>query len=82
MFRLGLVDTLVTHANIKGFGLMYSAVDSRGAGGARAPPEFGDLEKGQSLISAYRSLAITMNTPGFKKLSTALYSIKAVLKVR
>ena len=49
-----------------------SAVDSGGAGGARAPPEFGGLEKGRSLISAYRSLAITMNTPGFKKLSTAL----------
>ena len=35
----------------------YSAVDSGGAGGARAPPEFGGSEKGQSLISAYRSLA-------------------------
>ena len=33
--------------------------------------EFGGSEKGRSLISAYRSLAITMNTPGFKKLSTA-----------
>ena len=49
-----------------------SAVDSGGAGGARAPPEFGGSEKGRSLISAYRSLAITTNTPGFKKLSTAL----------
>ena len=49
-----------------------SAVDSRGAEGARAPPEFGGSEKGRSLISAYRSLVITMNTPGFKKLSTAL----------
>ena len=28
-------------------------------GGARAPPEFGGSEKGRSLISAYRSLAIT-----------------------
>jgi hypothetical protein len=28
------------------------------------------LEGGQSLISAYWSLAITMNNPGFKKLST------------
>ena len=36
-----------------------SGVDSRGAGGARAPPEFWGSEKGQSLISAYRSLAIT-----------------------
>ena len=44
----------------------------RGAGGARAPPEFGGSEKGRSLISAYRSLDITTNTPGFKKLSTAL----------
>ena len=40
--------------------------------GARAPSEFGGSEKGRSLISAYRSLAITTNTPGFKKLSTAL----------
>ena len=50
----------------------FSAVDSWGAGGARAPPEFGGSEKGQSLISAYRSLAITSNTPGFRKVSTAL----------
>ena len=49
-----------------------SAVDSGGAGGARAPPKFGGSEKGRSQISAYRSLAITTNTPGFKKLSTAL----------
>ena len=48
------------------------AVDSGGAGGARAPPEFEGSEKGRSLISAYWSLAITTNTPGFKKLSTAL----------
>ena len=47
-------------------------VDSGGAGGARAPPEFGGSEKGQSLISAYRSLAITASTSGFEKLSTAL----------
>ena len=52
--------------------LFISAVFSGGAGGARAPPEFGGSEKGRSLISAYRSLAITTNTPGFKKLSTAL----------
>ena len=51
---------------------MCSAVDNGGAGGARAPPEFGGSEKGRSLISAYWSLAITTNTPGFKKLSTAL----------
>ena len=51
---------------------MISAVDSRGAGGARAPPEFGGSEKGRSLISAYRSLAIITNTPRFKKLNTAL----------
>ena len=37
-----------------------------------APPEFVGSEKGRSLISAYRSLAIITNTPGFKKLSTAL----------
>ena len=51
---------------------IFSAVDSGGAGGTRAPPEFGGSEKGRSLISAYRSLSITTNTPGFKKLSTAL----------
>ena len=32
-------------------------------------------EKGRSLISAYRSLAITTNNPGFKKLSTELIGI-------
>ena len=40
--------------------LLFRAVDSRGA---RAPPEFEGSEKGRSLISAYRSLAITTNTP-------------------
>ena len=44
-----------------------SAVDSGGVGGARAPPEIGGSEKGRSLISAYWSLAITTNTPGFEK---------------
>ena len=53
--------------------LRISAVFSGGAGGARAPPEFGGSQKGQSLISAYQSLAITTNTPGFEKLNTALY---------
>ena len=51
---------------------LLSAVDSGGAGGARAPPEFGGSQKGRSLISAYQSLAITTNTPGFEKLNTAL----------
>ena len=51
-----------------------SAVFSGGAGGARAPPEFGGSQKGQSLISAYQSLAIIKNTPGFEKLNTALPS--------
>ena len=50
----------------------YSAVFSGGAGGARAPPEFRGSQKGRSLISAYQSLAITTNTPGFEKLYTAL----------
>ena len=54
--------------------LIGSAVFSGGAGGARAPPEFGGSQKGQSLISAYQSLAITTNTPGFEKLNTALRS--------
>ena len=35
---------------------IHSAVDSGGAGGARAPPEFGGSEKGRSLIFAYRSV--------------------------
>ena len=52
--------------------VMYSGVDSGGAGGARALPEFEGSEKGRSLISAFRSLAITASTPGFQKLSTAL----------
>ena len=30
---------------------LYSGVDSGGAGSAKAPPEFGGSEKGQSLIS-------------------------------
>ena len=49
-----------------------SAIDIWGVRGVRALPEFGGSEKGQSLISAYWSLAITTNTPGFKKLPTAL----------
>ena len=48
-------------------------LDGGGAGGARAPPEFGGSEKERGLISAYWSLAIHMNTPGFKKVSTALH---------
>ena len=51
---------------------MHSGVDSGGAGGARAPPEFGDSEKGRNLISAYQSLAITSSTSGFEKLSMAM----------
>ena len=53
-------------------GSLLSAVFSEGAGGTRAPPGFGGSQKGQSLISAYQSLAITTNTPGFEKLNTAL----------
>merc|ERR1712008_378376 len=56
-------------------------VFSGGAGGARAPPEFGGSQKRQSLISAYQSLAITTNTPGFEKLNTALqFYIQLVFK--
>ena len=58
--------------------LLNSAVDGGGAGGARVPPEFGGSEKGRSMISAYRSLAITTNTPGFNKLSTALIGSKSM----
>ena len=60
--------------------VLSSAVFKGGAGGARALPEFGGSEKGQSLISAYRSLAITTNTPGFKKLSTALLSQQTTIE--
>ena len=49
-----------------------SVIFSGGAWGARASPEFGGSQKGQSLISAYQSLAITTNTPGFENLNTAL----------
>ena len=65
---------LKRESNIPGAIKMYiiSAVFSGGAGGARAPPEFGGSQKGRSLISAYQSLAITTNTPGFEKLNTAL----------
>ena len=52
--------------------LLLSAIDSGGAGGARALLEFWGSEKGQSLISAYWKLAITTNTPWFKKLSAVL----------
>ena len=51
---------------------IVSTVDSGGAGGARAPLKFVGSKKGQILISAYMSLAITTDTPKFKKLSTAL----------
>ena len=51
---------------------MNSAVFSEGA---RAPPEFRGSQKGRSLISAYQSLAITTNTPGFEKLNTVLQTI-------
>ena len=40
-------------------------IDSGGAGGARAPPEFWGSEKGRSLISANQSLAITASTSRF-----------------
>ena len=52
--------------------MLHSAVGSGGAGGARAPPDFGGSEKERSLISAYRSLAVTASTSGFEKLYTAL----------
>ena len=76
------LNSLFSHLFVKGGGAQDlsdhlqkctgSAVFSGGAGGARAPPEFGGSQKGQSLISAYQSLAITTNTPGFEKLNTAL----------
>ena len=41
-------------------------IDSGGDGGARAPTEVWGSEKGQSLISAYWSLATTTNPPDLK----------------
>ena len=52
--------------------LPLNAVFSGGAGGARARPEFGGAQKRRCLISAYQSLAITTNTPGFEKLNSSL----------
>ena len=52
--------------------VLDNGIDSRGSGGARAPPDFGGSLKGQSLISARRSLAITASASGFEKLSMAL----------
>ena len=43
---LGKIPDFLSHHNS-----LFSAVDSGGAGGARAPAEFGGSEKGQSLIS-------------------------------
>jgi hypothetical protein len=37
---------------------------------------FGNSEKGQSLISAYQSLAITASTSTFEKLSTHGYALQ------
>ena len=62
--------------------LSFSAVFSGGAGGARAPPEFGGSQKGRSLISAYQSLAITTNTPGFEKLNTALKAVTFLKRIK
>ena len=50
-----------------------SGVDSGGAGGARASPEFKGSETRRCLISALWSLAITASTSRFEKLSTALH---------
>ena len=51
-----------------------SGMDSGGAGGARTPSEFWGSEKGQIMISAYRSLVITSSTSVFEKPSTMLES--------
>ena len=63
--------------NFNTYAYIISAVFS---GGARAPPEFRGSQKGQSLISAYQSLAITRETPGFEKLNTALTGGMQVIK--
>ena len=64
--------SITSSKKFSNFSSLFSAVFSGGARGARAAPEFGGSQKGQSLISAYQSLAITTNTPGFEKLNTAL----------
>ena len=46
-----------------------SGVDSEGAGGARAPPEFGGSEK---RIEREIGESIRTSTPGFEKLCTVL----------
>ena len=69
-----MYETFMLHWNNRNICIFNSAVFSGGAGGARAPPEFRGSQKGRSLISAYQSLAITTNTPGFEKLNTALVS--------
>ena len=52
--------------------IRFSGVDSGGAGGVGAHTGFGGLEKVQSLISAYRTLAISASNPRFEKLSAVL----------
>jgi hypothetical protein len=61
---------------------MHSGVDSGGAGGARAPPEFGSSEKRRSLIFAYRSFAITASTFGFKKNYLRHLTAKYTFKIK
>ena len=58
--------------DLNGLEVAVSAIFGGGVWGARAPPEFWGSQKGQSLISAYQSLAITTNTPGFEKLNMTL----------
>ena len=75
------LDDLYSNFIETGYIIPYviSAVFSGGAWGARAPPEFGGSQKGRSLISAYQSLAITTNTPGFEKLNTALFNLSKTI---
>ena len=57
---------------IRVFILRGSGIDSVVAGSARASLELGGSEKGQSLIFAHWSLAITASISGFEKQTTAL----------
>ena len=62
---------------------LFSAVDSGGAGGARAPPEFGGSEKGRSLIFAYQSIVLhlrrCMYVHYFLRLNMLIFTLRVLI---
>ena len=60
---------------------LFSAVDSGGAVGARAPPEFGGSEKG--LISAYQSIVLhlrrCMYVHYFLRLNMLIFTLRVII---